>query len=192
MPHIQRGRLRPLREENLGLVLEWRNSDRVRNSMLSNHIISWEEHRSWFKRLKENDVYLIFEYMHEAVGLVCFTDMNPSERVCWWGFYLGKDDLPKGAGLLMGYLGLVHVFDNLKIRLLCSKVLATNQISLAYHKKLGFEEEKKERGYIIRDGEKQGVINFSYYYESWLNSKYILQMALKEKIYRGKIPGEQT
>ncbi len=178
MPDINLGSLRPLCKEDLAMVLRWRNSDRIRNSMLSNHIISWEEHQAWFKRLKENDVYLIFEFAQEPVGLVYFTDMEPSERICWWGFYIGKDGMPRGTGLLMGYMGLSHIFDTLQILLLRSKVLASNQVSQAYHERLGFIRENTISD-IVRNGERHEVLNYSYQHKNWLGYRSILKNIIK-------------
>lgn len=177
MPEIDKGSMRLLKEEDLGLVLEWRNSERIRNSMISNHIISWEEHLSWFKNLKESDTYLIFEYMGQPAGMVNFTEINIPQGTGWWGFYVGKAGLPRGTGLLMGYLGLTYVFENLKSNMVLSKVLAANQVSLAYHKRLGFSEDVMEKQYIFRDGENQEIVYFSYEFEKWVEYKPVLEQA---------------
>lgn len=180
MPDIHKGSLRTIGEKDLGQILEWRNSDRIRNSMLSNHIISWEEHQSWFKKLKTSDIYLIFEYEDEPAGLVNFTEMMPSEGSCWWGFYLGKNDLPKGTGLLMGYKGLSYIFHKINIRLVYSKVLERNTASLTYHKRLGFSEDDSDGQYNIRDNERLKVVYFSYRYENWLNYKLKLKKTIEK------------
>jgi len=142
-----------MQEIDLDRVLQWRNSDRIRWNMFSDHIISEEEHRLWFKQLiKEQNVYLVFQFNDRPAGLVYFTDIDRHNNKCFWGFYLGETGLPKGTGLLMGYLGLEFVFNDLKIRKLCSEVFAFNSTSIKYHKKLGFVEE----GLLVKHREKGG------------------------------------
>ncbi|OPX88181.1 MAG: hypothetical protein A4E53_02127 [Pelotomaculum sp. PtaB.Bin104] len=139
---LEAGKLRPMQEFDLDRVLQWRNSDRIRANMFSDHIISEEEHLQWFKQLKkEQNAYLVFQFNDRPVGLVYFTDIDRYNNKCFWGFYLGETGLPQGAGLLMGYWGLEFVFNDLKIRKLCSEVFAFNTASIKYHKKLGFIEE---------------------------------------------------
>ena len=45
--------LRPIEERDLRLVLDWRNSPKVHNMMLTDHEITWEEHYTWFKRMEK-------------------------------------------------------------------------------------------------------------------------------------------
>ncbi len=56
------GNLRQMNEADLEMVLAWRNSDRVRLSMFSPHVINKEEHRNWYFNLDFNTCrYLVFE-----------------------------------------------------------------------------------------------------------------------------------
>lgn len=150
------GRLRPLEEQDLDRILLWRNSERIRQSMLSDHLISRDEHRDWFKNINWNrNIYLIFEFKHNPAGMVYFNNIDRNNKNCWWGFYLGKSNLPRGTGLLMAYLGLQYVFIEVGLKKICSEALSSNPISIYFHKKLGFAEEgrliqqmKKRENYI--------------------------------------------
>lgn len=42
--------LREIKEQDLPLILKWRNSERIKHSMYSNEIITWEQHVSWRKK----------------------------------------------------------------------------------------------------------------------------------------------
>lgn len=44
--------LRELTEDDLELILPWRNAPAVRRAMFHHHEISLEEHRAWFRRLQ--------------------------------------------------------------------------------------------------------------------------------------------
>jgi len=43
--------LRPIEEGDLATVLEWRNSERIRANMYTDHLISREEHRAGFAKV---------------------------------------------------------------------------------------------------------------------------------------------
>lgn len=46
--------LREMNEFDLSRVLEWRNAEDVRNNMYTNHVISTDEHWSWWEFHKNN------------------------------------------------------------------------------------------------------------------------------------------
>ncbi len=131
--------IRSLREEDLPKVLAWRNSDRIRANMYNDHLITLEEHSAWFQRIQQdrNSQHLIFEYDDCPVGVINITQIDPQNNKCYWGFYLGETDTPRGCGLAMGYLGLNHIFGRSEIRKLCAEALVFNVASINYHRKLG-------------------------------------------------------
>lgn len=162
------GHLRPLEDEDLELVLQWRNSDRVRFNMFSTHVITKEEHRNWYLNLDFNTCrYLVFECLHRPVGLVNFTKIGQYNDRCDWGFYLGETDVPPGTGLLMGYLGIEYAFTVLNIRKLCSQVLGNNERSLRYHHKLGFKEEGRLLKHHLLNGIYVDVIMMALFKDDW-------------------------
>jgi RimJ/RimL family protein N-acetyltransferase len=99
--------LRNLQETDLEKVLTWRNSERVRINMYTNHIITWEEHLAWFQKIqkKENVIYLIFEFLSRPIGLICFTDLDRRNNKALGGFELGEVDTSPRSGIAMEYLG---------------------------------------------------------------------------------------
>lgn len=149
-------------------MLQWRNSDRVRLSMFSTHVITEEEHRNWYYNLNHNTCrYLIFEYLQRPVGLVNFTEIDRNNNRCNWGFYLGETDVPSGTGMLMGYLSMEYVFTILNIRKLCSQVLGNNETSIKYHNKLGFKEEGRLLKHVFHDGVYVDVILLALFKDDW-------------------------
>lgn len=165
-------KLRQLVESDLATVLEWRNSEHVSSNMLTDHIITKEEHFLWYKNLlsqKQMNKYLVYEYLGDPVGLVYLTQIDNFNNKCYWGFYIGEKDAPKGSGLAMGYLALEYFFKVLRIRKICSEVLAFNKASINYHKKLGFTMEGRLVKHILKKDSYEDVIIMALFEQEWFN-----------------------
>lgn len=166
-------RLRTMEEADLEKVLEWRNSERVRANMYTDHIITMDEHRAWFERIKQDQrvIYKIFEFQGRPVGVVNFTDVDQYNNKCHWGFYLGATDVPRGSGAAMEFLALEHVFERMNIRKLCCEIFAFNSNVIKLHKKFGFVEEGCFTKHIVKNGKYENVIFMACFKEEWLNLK---------------------
>ncbi len=162
------GRLRPLEERDLKKVLDWRNSERIRQSMLSDHLISWEEHWHWFTNMNQDrNSYLLFEFQEQPAGLVYFNDIDRYHNKACWGFYVGETELPRGTGLLMGYLGLSHAFSEQAFRKICSEALFSNPTSISFHIKLGFVEEGRLIQQVRKGENYVDLILLALFNEQW-------------------------
>ena len=172
-------RLRPIEWDDLEKILKWRNSERIRANMYTDHIISLEEHRAWFERskLQTTSVYLVFDVQDQPAGLVYFTDIDKNNSKSHWGFYLGEENIPRGSGTVMGVLGLDYAFTQLKIRKLCGEAFAFNDASIRFHKRLGFSEEGRFIKHVLRRGVYEDVVSFALFREDWLNKQQNLNGA---------------
>lgn len=180
-------RLRPVEMEDLEKVLEWRNSDRIRSNMYTDHVISLEEHRAWFQRYKKDLTaeYMIFEIKANPLGLVYFTDIDVMNNICHWGFYLGEIHTPRGSGMAMGVLGLEHAFTRLNVRKICGEAFSFNEASIRFHKKLGFVEEGRFSKHVLKNGVYEDVVSFALFYEDWLKIRCNLNSSA---FFMGKVP----
>lgn len=174
-------KLSRISEDDLDLVLKWRNLDSIRENMVNSQIISWQEHYNWFINLqKRNDrEFFLFSIDGKKVGIVSFVDIDLINHKCRWGFYIGDSTAPKGAGTLMAYYGLSYMFDRYNLNKINSEVFAFNKISLAFHKKLGFVETGSLQEEICRNGSYFDLILFSLFKSQW--------ESVKEHIYTGAL-----
>jgi len=70
-----------LKEKDIELVREWRNSDKIRKNMLYQEIITPEQQLKWFHSINNfNNFYFIVEYKNRKVGLVNIKDINWEDR----------------------------------------------------------------------------------------------------------------
>ena len=162
--------LRFIALNDLEKVLQWRNSERIRSNMFTDHEITLDEHKAWFNGLKyrTNSIYLVFEVVNKPIGLVYFTDIDNINGKSNWGFYLGEENHPDGSGTAMGILGLEYAFTQLNIRKLCSEVFGFNDASIRFHGKFGFAKEGKLIQHVLKNGTYQDVILFSLFQEDWI------------------------
>lgn len=162
--------LRSLEMQDLPLVRAWRNQPRVRLSMYSQHLISETEHREWFLKLQQDPSSFWYIYESENLkpeGVVYFTRHDVTHRNAFWGFYTG-DEAPKGTGRIMGLCALEKAFTDLNLHKLNADVLATNSVSLKYHKRMGFQLEGRLRETYLDDQSYLDVIRFGILKSEWL------------------------
>ncbi|GAM09646.1 spermidine N(1)-acetyltransferase [Geobacter sp. OR-1] len=169
--------LRPIEERDLATVLGWRNSERVRSYMYTDHVISPDEHHAWFTRLSGDPfpTVLIFEYRGTPVGLKNFTQIDRRNNRCYWGFYLGEADLPRGCGTAMGFLALEYIFERQQLRKLCAEAFAFNDGSVKYHTRLGFRQEGRYLQHVLKNGVYEDIVSFALFRDDWLAGKTILE-----------------
>lgn len=136
-------RLQLMKEEDLQLVLSWRNSPEVRKNMYTKHEITWSEHVAWFNLIKINPKSLWYMYLdikNKPQGVIYFTQYDGQHRNAFWGFY-SASDAPTGTGIRMEYTALNHAFSQLNLHKLNCEVIESNIKVINMHKKVGFHEE---------------------------------------------------
>lgn len=144
------GRLRALAEADLPLVLSWRNHPDIRRCMFNQHPIEMSEHQAWFARASADPDTWLYVYESEGMprGFAKIVRIDGGQ-VADWGFYAAPD-APKGTGSRLGRAVLAQAFDVLGLRKLCAQVLASNERSLEFHRRLGFRHEgvRRESGEV--------------------------------------------
>ena len=138
-------RLRPFLREDLNLVFQWRNTDRVRVVSATRRLLTFDEHQNWFEKIQADPTQFnfIFEMSSRPIGTVKFWDHNLQTQSLSWGFYLGYEDLPKGTGTIMAKHALDYAFFEIGVGQVDAEVFVTNPRSIAFHEKLGFLETSR-------------------------------------------------
>ncbi|MEW5797256.1 MAG: UDP-4-amino-4,6-dideoxy-N-acetyl-beta-L-altrosamine N-acetyltransferase [Candidatus Zixiibacteriota bacterium] len=173
MPKRDACNLRPMAETDLDLVLSWRNQERIRRAMYTDHVISLDEHRAWFKRVSEDKsrLHFVFECDCRPVGVVNVVDIDWTHSRCVWGFYIGDESAPRGAGTAMGYLALEFIFEKLGLHKVVGEALADNEASICYHERLGFARERCLVDHICKGRAFFDVITFGLLNSDWYKVK---------------------
>jgi len=165
--------IRPLTEEDSGLVLGWRNQDRVRINMYTDHLISESEHAVWFGHALQDSLSQYFIFMHRGrpVGFISFTGINSLHGRCSWAFYLGEIDVPRGSGSVMEFLALDFAFGVLGIRKLCCEVFTFNDSVIRLHEKFGFVREGLLVQHYLKGDKYEDVVCLARFQGDWKSDR---------------------
>ena len=178
------GNLRPIRADELELMLSWRNAPSVRANMYTRHEISIDEHRAWWEktRQREDQRYFMYENSGAPLGIVGINDIDIVNQHAFWGFYAAPD-APRGTGTSMEFLVLDYAFGVLKLRKLSCEVLAFNAPVIKLHQKFGFMVEGIFRSHHKLDGQFIDVYRLGILASEW-NDKRPELLAKFEKLNR--------
>ncbi len=147
--------LREVALQDLDKILRWRNSPDVRQVMFTDHIITKDEHLSWWERVKKDNSRenLVYVWKGEDVGVVNFYDIDNSTGEYYWGFYL-SDALNSQLTRMQIWQALEkeaieYAFNDLNCKRLFCETFRFNQPVNEMHKRFGFKVvaiEKKSKG----------------------------------------------
>lgn len=128
-------------QADLETVLAWRNHEKVRRFMYTQHEICMDEHSRWFQRASADPKQhlLIYQSGARPLGFINIKEISTG-GISDWGFYAAPD-APQGTGHALGHAALQHAFQNLSLHKLCGQAIAFNARSIRFHLKLGFTKE---------------------------------------------------
>lgn len=162
-------RLRLMTEDDLEMVLDWRNRPHIRDMMYKDHVISLDEHLLWYEKTKDNpaSVYLILEHRGRPLGLTNFTKIDREASSCMWGFYIGEDSRPGGTGTVMGLLSLDYAFETIVLREVVGEVLEHNIKSRDLFDRLGFTLTGRLAQHVFKNDAYVDVCVYAMTKEDW-------------------------
>jgi len=114
-------------------VRQWRNAEDIRRYMLTQHIITLEEHNTWIAGLKDSKTSKswVVNVKDIPVGLVNLKNIDYKTLTAEWGYYIGEETYRgKGWGKRILFQLLEHVFEGMKFKGLVTKVLSFNKVAL--------------------------------------------------------------
>lgn len=163
----------PLNEDFLDIILHWRNSYRVRQSMFNIEEIKREDHINWYNKIKSNSVnyYFVYLYKNQPSGFISFNPVEIKHKRTFWGFYKGEETLPREATLYMGFLALQKAFEDFNLNKVYGEVISSNEKSKKYHLNLGFEQEGFLEDHVIRNGKFENVFLYGISKKNWEKTK---------------------
>lgn len=162
--------MRPIEYDDLKMILDWRNSERIHSVMLTEHKITWEEHCRWYEGMKNNTLKrnFVFSYQSRPIGYIGYTDFNQAVGTCSPGLYIGEmQNLPPEAGIIIYYMSVAYAFDNFGMKRLDNFILSKNEISIEISKFIGFHEFSNNNYTIQKDGKEELVVHLALTLDEW-------------------------
>lgn len=139
--------LRPATDADKEHVRTWRNHPRVRALSLTQHIITHEEHQTYWESLSDNAIrrVFIFEFAGVPAGVVTFFDIDEDAHTAMWGYYLDNTGLEARGRLLPAWIRIQReavrlAFGELALETLYGEVLDANAAVRRMNTRNGFEE----------------------------------------------------
>ena len=133
------GQLRAVTQADAQLIFDWRNQKHIRDASLNSAPLVWENHVSYLDKVLADPTqnrWLIYQESGKDLGLV---NANRHPDGFWeWGFYIGAQDAPSGAGRRMLSRFLRHLSQTEGFAGVRAAVLSDNHRSRHLHEALGF------------------------------------------------------
>ncbi len=146
-----------LNAQEKDLVRLWRNHKDVRRWMLTDHLISVEEHVNFLKHLRASrrDSYWLIKESQSGryVGVVSLNKLNTKHKNAYLGIYAGSQNRQKGDGhVLMDFLKMI-AFEKIRLHTLKLETFETNVRAIKFFQREGFKMEGALKEFILRDGQ---------------------------------------
>ena len=154
------------------LVRNWRNSDKIRKYMYTNHYITKTEHGKWMESLKTKNTAKawIIKYDDKLIGLVYLSNIDYKNKTTDWGFYIADESARgKGVGSAALYKLMEYVFD--EMNKMHTKVLENNLIAIKLYEKFGFKKDDASGLQLERDEKKIAVFKMWICKDDWNHVK---------------------
>lgn len=132
--------LERLKEADIELVRQWRNSDPVRLNMDYRDIIRPEQQHEWFKSINNlQNNYLLIHYKGEKIGLLNDKNVNWEARTSESGLFLGRTEYyATFVPYLVSVAGIETTFYFLDWSRQFAHILKTNMNAIKYNMQLGY------------------------------------------------------
>lgn len=133
--------LERLREEDIELVREWRNSDPVRLNMNYQEIITPQMQKQWFESVNNLQFnYLMIHYKGEKIGLLNDKNIDWESRTSESGIFLGKTEYYSTfVPYLVSIAGIESNFYLLGWKKQYAHILRSNTNAIQFNLQLGYQ-----------------------------------------------------
>ena len=171
--------LRPITEDDLEMIMNWRMSESVTKFMNTNPKLTLEGQKKWFASVKDSDETRnwIIQVDGTPVGLMNLAETDWKNKTTSWGYYIGEEkyrSLRLAISLEMSLYD--YCFDILGLELVHNKVFKLNEGVWKLHIACGCKIDKEVSGEVEKEGVLYDMMHLSIRREEWMklreNKKY--------------------
>jgi RimJ/RimL family protein N-acetyltransferase len=165
--------LRPVRREDLPLLLKWTNDPDLRGMYLRRHFpVDEIEAGEWVAQLhKRTDSVSFIICLNDgrAIGIIGVHSIDWKNRLGETETVIGEKEFwSHGYATEAKMIILHYAFDTLNLRKMHGAIYGFNKGSQAYNKKCGYQVEGVQRQHVFRNGEYHDRILVAVFREDWL------------------------
>lgn len=153
--------IREIQNDDLEMILEWRNSDDVRKMMTQTTLISKDEHFAYFEKIKNlmPPQQILYCFCGQPVGVISDSAINQELGIMDAGYYLGVRGLPLKASFGIIYCSLDYAFDVLHAKKILGTVRKNNITSITLDKKCGYMIIEKDKNDPLKEDFYDAIID---------------------------------
>jgi UDP-4-amino-4,6-dideoxy-N-acetyl-beta-L-altrosamine N-acetyltransferase len=133
--------LRRLKEADIELLRQKRNSTAIQNTMFYREEITPEMQKKWFDSINnKNNGYFIIEFEDKKIGLVHGKNIDFEKRTCEGGIFIWDENyirsfIPSLASVIMND----WTFYMINFNAIYAKMMLDNSIAINYNKLMGYQ-----------------------------------------------------
>jgi len=148
---------RQVERGDLKLLRDWANQDRVKKHSHRHELLTMEDQKNWFKKIRGAKDYAMFMVLNnnKPVGLCGLTYINWRDRSAIISYYLGKNMSPVldvAAGLEVYEFLKKKAFKEFNLNRLWGEAFSFNQGGIRLALQSGFKKEGLKRQSVFWDG----------------------------------------
>jgi UDP-4-amino-4,6-dideoxy-N-acetyl-beta-L-altrosamine N-acetyltransferase len=148
---------RQIEKEDLGIIRDWRNKEKIRQTFREYRLLNMENQLEWFKKIshsKTDDMFMILLDSH-PIGVCGLTNIDWKDRHTEYSFYVGED-----IGNVRSGRVAMAIFDFLKrkcfkeynLNRMWGEIAPFNKVSVKLAVKNGLIEEGVKRQCFFSEG----------------------------------------
>lgn len=150
--------LRSATDADVDAIRSWRNQQPNREVSNTSHVISAEEHATWWAKASVDPTRRVLIYERDGVpsGAVNFFDLDFDRKVGAWGFFLDAEGLAERGETLPAWIEVMkdatnYAFDELGLDELTGEVLEHNEVVRQMNRRFRFTEGEPATK-VVEDG----------------------------------------
>jgi hypothetical protein len=166
--------LRPIREEELEMIMQWRMSPEITKFMYTDPELTLEGQKKWYHSLQNREDMMSFMIEVDEIpsGILNITDIDHVNRRCSWGYYMAvKEKRSLKLALALEWNLYDYVFDVLGMHKLEGEIFSFNKPVLRLHQMCGSRVEGVKKDHILKHGQYYDVTITGILKQEWQEQK---------------------
>lgn len=158
--------IRPITYDDTALIVRWRNQDNVKSYFFYRDEFTEEIHLNWMKnKVEKGEVVQFIVCLKDndmPIGSTYLRDINEDDKSAEYGVFIGEEGY-RGQGIGKEILALTmkYSWDELGLKKLYARAIATNQASVQSFLHSGFEIVETVGNVACSDGTNEDMVFMS-------------------------------